>query len=169
MSLPYLPLFIDDYEAATAHLSLLEDGAYNRLLRLCWRSPGCKIPGDEAWVMRKMRATTKAEIDAIKSVLGEFFTRKDGFWHSPFAAESVHKHRRRAPRPWVPLAIQREVWSRDGRSCAYCGATDGPFHLDHIMPWAMGGGHSAENLTVACAECNWSKGGKTLDEWGWDR
>ena len=74
MSLPYLPLFIDDYEAATAHLSLLEDGAYNRLLRLCWRSPGCKIPGDEAWVMRKMRATTKAEIDAIKSVLGEFFT-----------------------------------------------------------------------------------------------
>jgi uncharacterized protein YdaU (DUF1376 family) len=74
MSLPYLPLFIDDYEAATAHLSMLEDGAYNRLLRLCWRSPGCKLPNDEAWIMRKMRATQEAEQAAVKSVLSEFFT-----------------------------------------------------------------------------------------------
>ena len=78
MSLPYLPLFIDDYEAATAHLTMVEDGAYNRLLRLCWRSPGCKLPNDEAWIMRKMRATTEAECDAVRSVLNEFFTKGRG-------------------------------------------------------------------------------------------
>lgn len=76
--LPFLPLYIDDYEAATAHLSMLEDGAYNRLLRLCWRTPGCKLPDDEAWILRKLRATTEAEIAAVRVVLAEFFMRGRG-------------------------------------------------------------------------------------------
>lgn len=78
MSLPYLPLYIDDYEADTAHLSLLEDGIYNRLLRLSWRTPGAKLPDDDAWIFRKLRATTKAEREAVLSVLAEFFKRSRG-------------------------------------------------------------------------------------------
>lgn len=92
MSLPYLPLFIDDYEAATAHLTMLEDGAYNRLLRLCWRSPGCKLPDDEAWIMRKLRALSEAEQDAARAVLAEFFTRGRGkIWSKRLLAEHVQK------------------------------------------------------------------------------
>jgi uncharacterized protein YdaU (DUF1376 family) len=83
VSLPYLPLYIDDYEAGTAHLSLLEDGAYSRLLRLCWRTPGCKIPSDEAWIFRKLRATTEAEHQAIRSVIAEFFKTSRGTIFSP--------------------------------------------------------------------------------------
>lgn len=77
-SLPFLPLYVDDYEADTAHLSLLEDGIYNRLLRLCWRSPRCQMPNDPEWIARKIRASGKAEKDALMRVLDEFFTVRRG-------------------------------------------------------------------------------------------
>ena len=34
MRTPYFPLHVADYEAKTAHLTIEEDGAYMRLLRL---------------------------------------------------------------------------------------------------------------------------------------
>jgi uncharacterized protein YdaU (DUF1376 family) len=74
MSLSYFPLFPDDFEADTAHLTLAEDGAYNRLLRLCWRTPGCSIPTDRDWIYRRMRATTDEDRRVIDIVLDEFFT-----------------------------------------------------------------------------------------------
>lgn len=78
MGLPILPLFIDDFEADTAHLSFLEDGAFNRLIRLCWRSPGCKVPADEEWLFRQMRARTDDEKQAVRAVVKEFFKRSRG-------------------------------------------------------------------------------------------
>lgn len=78
MSIPYFPMYPDDFEADTAHLSLAEDGAYNRLLRLQWRSHGCKIPNDTAWVIRKMRAVSEADQAIVQAIIGEFFTRKGG-------------------------------------------------------------------------------------------
>jgi len=78
MSLPYFPMFPSDFEAKTAHLTLLEDGAYNRLLRLCWVTPGCSLPDDDAWIMRRMRARTDDEIEAVRTVLDEFFTVENG-------------------------------------------------------------------------------------------
>ncbi len=75
---PYIPLYVDDFEAATAHLTPAEDGIYNRLLRLCWRTPGCSVPDDDAWIARKIRLSTK-EYDALaRPVIDEFFTRSRG-------------------------------------------------------------------------------------------
>jgi len=70
---PYLPLYVDDYEAATAHLSAAEDGVYSRLLRLCWRTPGCSLPNDHAWIARKIRLSTKDFETVARPVLEEFF------------------------------------------------------------------------------------------------
>jgi uncharacterized protein YdaU (DUF1376 family) len=78
VSLAYFPFYVDRYEGDTAHLSMLDDGAYNRLLRLCWRSPGCKIPDDRAWIYRQMRATSDADRAAIDAVLAEYFRRAKG-------------------------------------------------------------------------------------------
>lgn len=70
---PCLPLWIDDYDAATAHLTPAEDGVYGRLLRLAWRTPGCSLPNDPAWIARKIRLSAE-DFDAIaKPVLDEFF------------------------------------------------------------------------------------------------
>ncbi len=78
--LPALPLFIDDFEAATAHLTFEEDGAYNRLMRLCWRQPDCSIPNDDQWIMRKMRCDQATYDRVVKPILIEFFTRTRSRW-----------------------------------------------------------------------------------------
>ena len=78
MSLPYFPMFPTDFEADTSHLTLAEDGAYNRLLRLMWMTPGCSLPDDDTWVMRRMRCTTDEDCAIVANIIGEFFTRKGG-------------------------------------------------------------------------------------------
>lgn len=60
---------------------------------------------------------------------------------------------------------------QDGK-CAYCKCElNGKFHIDHIQPLARGGTNYPDNLACSCAECNLSKGAKTIDEWaatrGW--
>lgn len=75
---PYIPLYVDDFEAATAHLSVEEDGVYNRLLRLCWRTPGCSLPNDTAWIARKIRMTPAQFERIAASVLTEFFKLQRG-------------------------------------------------------------------------------------------
>lgn len=78
MSVPYIPLYVADYEADTAHLTLEEDGAYTRLLRLCWRTPGCSVPDDPKWIMRKMRVSADDYYRVIEPIIDEFFTRGMG-------------------------------------------------------------------------------------------
>jgi uncharacterized protein YdaU (DUF1376 family) len=78
MSLAYFPMYPGDFDADTAHLTLAEDGAYNRLLRLCWRTPGCSIPADREWIYRRMRATSTEDQAVVDSVLQEFFVVADG-------------------------------------------------------------------------------------------
>ncbi len=73
MSIPYIPLYVSDYEADTAHLTLEEDGAYNRLLRLCWRTADCSIPDDPKWIMRKLRVTADDYYRVVEPVIDEFF------------------------------------------------------------------------------------------------
>lgn len=77
---PYIPLYVDDFEAATAHLSPEEDGLYNRLLRLCWRTPGCSLPDDPAWIARKIRVSPEVFERTVQQLLSEFFTRSRGRW-----------------------------------------------------------------------------------------
>ena len=78
--LPFMPLWIADYELDTGHLSLQQDGAYSRLLRLCWRSPGCSIPDDPAWIQARMRVDLKTYAEVVDPLLREFFHRRHGRW-----------------------------------------------------------------------------------------
>lgn len=73
MSLAYFRFYPNDFEADTAHLTLAEDGAYNRLLRLCWRTPGCNIPDDDDWIKRRMRVSDDELETVVRPVLAEFF------------------------------------------------------------------------------------------------
>lgn len=78
MSVPYLPLYVADYEADTAHLSLEEDGAYNRLLRLCWRTPGCSLPNDSDWIAKRLRISDDDYRRVIAPIIDEFFSVSHG-------------------------------------------------------------------------------------------
>jgi len=65
-----------------------------------------------------------------------------------------------APTRHVPAAVRREVWKRDGGSCAWIGgngrrcASRWQLELDHIHPVALGGTSTADNLRVACRPHN---------------
>lgn len=78
MSLAYFPLYPTDFDADTGHLTLAEDGAYNRLLRLSWKCPEAKMPDDLDWICRRARAATAEDRAIIEGILAEFFTRKGG-------------------------------------------------------------------------------------------
>lgn len=54
-----------------------------------------------------------------------------------------------------------EKW---GRQCAYCGAKDIPFQIEHIHPRAKGGSNSITNLTLSCEKCNTKKGTRDIQE-----
>lgn len=68
------------------------------------------------------------------------------------------------------------IYADQNERCAYCGISiywhiPHDIHIDHIQPLARGGTNYPDNLACSCAECNLSKGDKTLQEWmdtrGW--
>jgi uncharacterized protein YdaU (DUF1376 family) len=87
MSIPYFPLYVIDYEADTTHLTMEEDGCYMRLLRLCWRTPGCSIPNDPAWIARRLRITAEDYERIAAIVISEFFKCEKGRLFSPRLSE----------------------------------------------------------------------------------
>ena len=69
-------------------------------------------------------------------------------------------------RPSLSPALRVKVGERDQWTCGYCGAKDGPFDVDHVVPIALSGAENdMENLLLACARCNRSKGSKMVSEW----
>lgn len=83
MSIPYMPLYVSDFEADTTHLNIEEDGAYNRLLRLCWRTPGCSVPSDPKWIARQMRVDIETFDRLVHPLIEEYFKIKKGRVFSP--------------------------------------------------------------------------------------
>lgn len=77
--IPYMPFYVDDYEAATAHFTLEEDGIFNRILRLSWRTPGCSLPNDPEWIALHMRMPGEYE-EKIEPILEDYFQLKRGRW-----------------------------------------------------------------------------------------
>ena len=71
-ALNHYPHHIGDYISATAHLSMVEDGAYRRLLDLYYRRE-LPLPAAVPAVCRLVRAASDDERAAVEAVLAEFF------------------------------------------------------------------------------------------------
>ena len=82
----YYERHLGDYARDTAHLSMLEHGAYGLLLDRYY-STEAGIPADQAH--RLARARSKDERAAVDAVLGEFFTLLDGIWINGRAEREV--------------------------------------------------------------------------------
>lgn len=87
----YFELHIGDLESATAHLSMVEDGAYSRLMRVYYRLEG-PLPADMKQVFRLIRAQNKSERDAVTAVLSEFFSLRIDGWHQDRCDEEVARY-----------------------------------------------------------------------------
>lgn len=57
----------------------------------------------------------------------------------------------------IPREVRRTVFERYGGKCAECGSTF-DLQYDHVIPVALGGATTAENLQLLCAPCNREKG-----------
>jgi len=60
-------------------------------------------------------------------------------------------------------------WIEEAQSylCFYCSTPlplESVIHLEHKTPLSRGGSNGPENLALACAPCNLSKGAKTAQE-----
>lgn len=65
---------------------------------------------------------------------------------------------------------KQDVWvcamvltANDNR-CTYCGC-QGPWEMDHVIPFTRGGADNWTNLVPACEDCNKRKNAKTPIEW----
>ncbi|HEU4656635.1 MAG TPA: HNH endonuclease signature motif containing protein [Capillimicrobium sp.] len=77
--------------------------------------------------------------------------------HAALAAEAGAAVRRQAGREPIPREVRLAVWRRDGGRCVSCGG-DFDLQYDHVIPVALGGASTVENLQVLCAPCNRRKG-----------
>ncbi len=57
----------------------------------------------------------------------------------------------------IPAAVRRQVWQRDGGRCSYVDRQTGrrcnsrhTIEIDHILPYALGGGADPKNLRLLC-------------------
>lgn len=54
--------------------------------------------------------------------------------------------------------VRQYLLEKWGRTCVYCDATDVPLEVEHIHPRSKGGSDRVSNLTIACHDCNQTKG-----------
>jgi len=105
---PCLPLWTDAWVADTAHLSIAEEGAYFRLMHTMWRTPGCRVPNDNGWLMRHLRLTKDEVRDILQPVIAEFCQVEDNFIvQKRLKKEFVHSFEKRG--------MQRELAKRRWR------------------------------------------------------
>lgn len=155
--------FTDDWIVKTAHLSALERGVLITLMALHPRP----LHRDLKRAARILGVPPKQADRALSDLEALGFIYRNGSDVYHVSLLEVWQETTGARRSAIPASVREEVWQRDGEVCRYCCSDVGPFHLDHVFPWSRGGGHTVENLVVACASCNLSKSDKTLDEMGW--
>jgi len=73
----------------------------------------------------------------------------------------------RVPRRHVRFS-RINIFARDGFTCQYCGQRPArsELNLDHVVPRALGGRSTWENVVCSCVECNRRKGGRTPEQAG---
>ncbi|MFC5593772.1 YdaU family protein [Lysobacter niastensis] len=121
----YVPFHVGDYEAATSHLTAVEDGIYLRLLRRYYTAEA-PLPGDVLAVQRLVRAQAKDEKRAVVDMLQEFFHHgPDGWRHRRCDAE-IAAYRDKQDRARASASAR---WKK-----SRCDADAVPTHADEAQP-----------------------------------
>lgn len=58
---------------------------------------------------------------------------------------------------YIPIATRRLIWTRDQGKCTLCGSRFA-IQVEHRQPFARGGAHASDNLTLLCRSCNLGRG-----------
>lgn len=131
----YFELHLGDYEAATAHLTALEDGIYCRLLRIYYRTEK-PLPADLKQICRLARAQAKPEREAVEQVLADFFELREDGWHQARCDAEIERFKAGEPEREVKKANEdnRLKRHREERARLFKVLTDAGQHA----PWNIG-------------------------------
>lgn len=161
MSLPWYRRFPGHFLIEASDLTLEEKGAFSIIIDLIYMRGG-RAPDEPRYLAGLCSCSTHRWKAIRATLLAKGKLRLVG---NELDAPIVHQWVKWAGREAIPAHVRRAVFERDGERCVYCGAVDGPFHLDHVFPFSRGGSTTIENLVVACVPCNLSKGSKMPEEW----
>lgn len=92
----YYEHHIGDYIKATAHLSMVEDAAYRRLID-AYYTREIPLPAEKKACHRLARAFSKVEKDAVDTVLEEFFVLESDGWHQKRCDKELEKYSEKKP------------------------------------------------------------------------
>jgi 5-methylcytosine-specific restriction endonuclease McrA len=129
----------------------------NRRRREAWLPPSLEscIANVTTWVARLRRL---CPVGAISQELVKFDTQ---LLQNPEISGVLYQQGTLAD-----YEVRQYLLEKWGRTCAYCGAKDVPFEVDHIIPHSRSGGTDrVSNLTLACHACNQAKGNRAPTEW----
>ena len=98
---------LGDYAKATAHLSILEHGVY-LLMLLHYYATEAPLPADVAVICRIIRAIARAEVEAVRSILDQFWTPGPHGWTNGRGTEEIERATRQRE-------INTELGKRGGR------------------------------------------------------
>jgi uncharacterized protein YdaU (DUF1376 family) len=193
MRRPWMPLYIADYLADTAHLGTLESGAYLHLIMHYWLKDG--LPDDDAQLARIVKLSLP-EWREIRSTIYALFG--EGWSHPRIdkeISEADAKYERRATAgaagaraKWGAgvgtttrserLAAARKVATHTPEEwkamlavfggCVKCGLRHeqlygGECCKDHVIPVFSGGSDGIENIQPLCRGCNSTKSSGQTD------
>ena len=77
--------------------------------------------------------------------------------HMMLNVDEGRQPRAQGERQPIPREVRRAVFERDGGQCAECGSKF-DLQYDHVIPVALGGATTVDNLQLLCGECNRLKG-----------
>lgn len=98
---------------------------------------------------------TQTEIDAV--LKARVIRKKQTVERAKSLAALKEVPKKPVARGAIPEDLKILVWTRDAGSCAKCGSKT-ELQFDHIIPVALGGATTEQNLQVLCGPCNRAKG-----------
>lgn len=63
--------------------------------------------------------------------------------------------------------VREYLLEKFNRACIYCGVTNVPLEVEHLIPKSRGGSNRVNNLGIACHDCNSDKNNQTPEEFGY--
>lgn len=114
----YYPFHIGDYQAHTAHLDLLEDLAYRRMIDVYYTRDGA-LPLDVAGVARLIRMSQ--HVETVRTVLAEFFSKTETGWINQRCEREIEAFNHKSTQAKASIAAR---WKKEKEPESYEGNTN---------------------------------------------
>jgi len=124
---PGLTIWTDAWIADTKHLHRCVRGTYMDLLILMWRTPGCRVPSDDAWLANRLALTVEEVRAELRPVIAEF-CQTDGnwVWQKRLQTEFARAEQRSSGQS----ARAKSRWDKQNKNAHARGARNAPTATD---------------------------------------